>query len=353
MNERRVIFPRQRACELEAFALPERLQPDEVAIRTEATLVSPGTELAIYSGKHSAFATSNNTWVKYPHQPGYCLVGRVERIGAAVTALAVGDRVFALAPHASACVCRAHDLQRVPAGVSVDAALFAQLAAISLNGARLANLKLGEAVIVTGQGLVGLLATRFAKLSGAFPLIATDLSEKRRQLAQAYGADAALDPRAPDFTEQIKQLTDGRLADVVIESSGNPKVIAQAAELTRKGGRLVLLGSPHGKVEFDFYSLIHARNIRLIGAHISSAFHAETPEDCWTVRRNRDCFFQLQAGGRLDVTPLITEHRTPEDFPAIYEATLSPDNPSLGVIVDWSAAPAQARAQNALAAAGV
>lgn len=338
MNGMRVVFHQPRECAMEKWDVPEHLKADEALVRTEASLVSPGTELALYSGKHTGITNREAHYqVAYPIHPGYCAVGRIERVGESVGAFKPGDRVFSLAPHASHWVTATGNLQHVPEGVEAHEAAFTQLAFISLNGVRAADLQLGESVVVTGLGLIGLLAVRFAKLAGAFPILGADLSENRRKLSQVMGTDSAWDPREEGFAAAVKAQTAGRLADVVIEASGNPQAIAQAAKLVRNGGRLVILGSPHGKVEFDFYTHIHARHVRMIGAHINSGIHPETARDPWGVQRNREYFYHLVRNGEFPLNALISDHRRPDEFPAIYEAALQPGYPGLGVVVDWTA----------------
>jgi len=100
--------------------------------------------------------------------------------------------------------------------------------------------------VVVGVGILGQLTCQFSRLSGGFPVIAVDLSERRLELAKKLGAVSALQPEKEDVEKQILTLTKGRGADVVFEVTGNPKLIPWELELVKRQGRFTLLISPRG-----------------------------------------------------------------------------------------------------------
>ena len=126
--------------------------------------------------------------------------------------------------------------------------------------------RLGETVVVLGLGLIGQFAAQLARVAGARPVIGVDLFPNRVEIAQAGGI-CALNPNESDVAQTVNAVTAGRMAEVVIEATGNPAVIPQALELAGDGGRVVLLGSPRGTVEIDPYSAVHHKGVSLIGAH--------------------------------------------------------------------------------------
>src|SRR5580704_11475835 len=100
MNAARIVFTGVRSVEVKEQERPVAGR-DEVLIRSLHTLVSPGTELAMYEGTHSALHDPEITFAKYPHYPGYAAIGRVEECGASVANPRPGEMVFFLGPHAT------------------------------------------------------------------------------------------------------------------------------------------------------------------------------------------------------------------------------------------------------------
>ena len=129
-----------------------------------------------------------------------------------VKKIAVGDRVLVYhGIHTQYNVIPENDCTKVENDSidSLDAAIVI-IATMGLGGVRRLELELGESAMVMGLGLLGMFAVQFCRLSGANPVIAADLNPVRRELALKLGADYALDPSTPDFTEQVKKLTGGK-----------------------------------------------------------------------------------------------------------------------------------------------
>src|SRR5689334_906870 len=168
------------------FDLPETPPNGMVIVETDRTLISAGTELAIVMGTHIGF-TTGAAWPRYPMALGYTAVGRVAAVGEGVEAIRVGQRVLAPTPHASHALASAAALEPVPDAVLPEAALLAHLANIPLNGLRLAAPRLGEGAIVFGQGLIGGLAARLARLHGCRPVLGVDPLPERRRIAERAG----------------------------------------------------------------------------------------------------------------------------------------------------------------------
>lgn len=321
----RIKMAEPRHYELEEYELPATPGPEEVLIQAACSLISPGTELAIYTGKHSFFGVSN--WLRFPMYPGYCMAGRVLAAGSAVTHVRAGDRIFATMPHATHAVVRASDVLKIEYDeVGWEAAAFAELGAIALNGVRMAEVTLGAHVLVAGQGIIGLLAARLAKLAGAMPLVVMDLNSARLALGREFGADAAVNTDE-GLAEQ---------ADIVIEATGNPQVIPRALGYARTQGRVVLLGSPHGEVSVNFYEHLHARRLQVVGAHINSSRHAATPADPWTIVRNKQVFLDLVRRGLIHPERLITHRIRPAEADRVLKEIASGKAPdALGILIRW------------------
>src|SRR5687768_4142770 len=196
---------------LESYEVPapERWQ---VLVRATRTLVSAGTEMKAYVGDDVVRRSP-----AYPVYPGYSHVGVVERVGADVEGIAVGDRVATQKGHASHVLVdleappetrdeapprpgrrRGPDwVQVVPDGVTDEQAAFAVLGSVAMHGIRKGGLRIGETCAVAGQGVVGQLVAQLARLSGARPVVGLDLAPERLALSRRSGTDAQIDPTGP------------------------------------------------------------------------------------------------------------------------------------------------------------
>jgi 2-desacetyl-2-hydroxyethyl bacteriochlorophyllide A dehydrogenase len=321
--------------------------PGEVLVRTTRTLISTGTELTAYTGQFPA----DSVWagmIKYP-QPriGYSNVGRVVAVGPGVSGLAVGQRVASWGPHATLHLASPQrpgsslkGLPPIPDGVSDDQAVFRGLGQTVMHGIRLAQISLGEAVVVVGAGLLGQLAVQYARMCGAYPLIAVDLSRQRLEMAGVHGATHAIPGGRGELLGEIRSATKGRMADVVFEVTGNEQVIPSAFRMARRLGRVVLLGSPRGKVEVDFHDEVHTLGLQIIGAHVSTQPDAETLSGPWTPQRNDELFFDLVLGGRLALDDLVTHRYDWRDAPEAYRMLAEDRTRAMGVVLEkWPTLP--------------
>jgi len=209
------------------------------------------------------------------------------------------------------------------------------LSTIALGGVRLAQIALGEAIVVVGAGLVGQLAMQYSRLSGGWPVIAVDLAESRLEAAPMHGATHTLVGGRPELVDEIRTLTKERLADVAIEATGNPRIIPSLFKFVRRRGRVILLGSPRGKTEVDFHDEVHTLGLQVIGAHNYVHPAHETPFNVWTQARDGELFLDLLAAKQIAVSDLIS-HRYPwHEAPAAYDMLLSDRTQAMGVLLDW------------------
>ncbi|HXI16072.1 MAG TPA: zinc-binding dehydrogenase [Chloroflexota bacterium] len=339
LASRRIVFPtiRHAAWEDLAAPKPELLGPRQVLLRTAATLVSAGTEIAIYSGSHIGYSIPGSTYPRMPHHPGYSLAGTVEAVGAEVRELAPGDRIAASASHASWV---SVDLDRapwarLPDGVTPEQGALARLAGIAMQGVRLASVRLGDGVAVFGQGLIGQFARQLAALDGAATTIGVDLIDARLQTARHHGATHTINPSEEDALAGIMRLTDGRGVPVAIEATGSPTVIDTALKSAADLGRVILLGSPRGRLEIDPYSDIHRKGVSVIGAHARTADLPDSPTLRWnTVEQLRLCV-ELIRQGRLCTDGLVTHHVPADQALGVFDALMNHPQDHLGVVIDW------------------
>jgi 2-desacetyl-2-hydroxyethyl bacteriochlorophyllide A dehydrogenase len=307
----------------------------QVLVRSLFTLVSTGTELTALMGNFPL----SSVWaryVRYPFSPGYDNVGEVIALGEGIEGLEVGEKIFCWAPHGQFALVDSKRVYKVSEDVPLQEVTFAALGQIALNGVRLGEIALGESVVIIGLGPVGQLALQFVRLSGSFPIIAVDLSEKRLEIARSHGADFTLGSRGENSEEEIRHLTRGRMADVVFEVTGNQKVIPWALRLLKRRGKLVILGSPRGKVEVDFHDEAHTLGLRIIGAHNSMHTPYETPYNQWTLERDLELFLDLLRSGRVRVKDLISHVFPWWEAPKAYQLLLEDRTKTMGVLFDWT-----------------
>lgn len=329
MKAQRLICTDIRRIELEDFDLP-RVPDNGILVQNDYTTVSVGTE--IYNYAHGGEPSRART---FPRPTGYCNTGVVLEVGKDVKGIESGDRIAAQGNHASHAVISGNFF-RVPEGVSPRSAAFMVMCAIAMHGHRVGRPELGEVVAITGMGIVGQLAATFARLAGAFPVIAIDLDDFRLGKARDRGADVCINPNtAGDVAEAVREHCVGDGVDLVIEATGIPAVYPMALTLPRLGGRLVALGSPRGTVEVSFLPEIHLREITVLGAH-----QPKTPDNDhiyypWSKGRDRELILRLMAAGKLPIEDLITHIGNPADCQTIYD--MLADNPRevLGVVFEW------------------
>ena len=273
---------------------------------------------------------------------GYCQAGVVVEAGNGVAGFSVGDRVVTNGPHADYVRVAPTLAARIPDGVSFEAAAFTPLAAIALQGIRLAGPELGETVVVFGLGLIGLLAVQLLRAQGC-RVIGIDRSAGRLKLAEQWGA-TVIDSGSQDPIAQVRALTGGRGSDCVLLTlaSDSSEPVHQAAEMSRQRGRLVLVGTSGLELRReDFYKKELSFAVSCsYGPGRYDAAYEEGGHDYplgfvrWTAQRNFEAVLDLLADGRLDVAPLVSHRFSFTDAASAYEL-LTSSAPSLGVVLQY------------------
>ena len=330
MKTQRVVWPSRAKVDIETFALPP-LGDDEVLVETECTLISPGTERAFLLGLPNAQG-------RYPSRPGYSNIGTVVEVGKAVTDSKVGERVASTQGHTSHFMASPNRILKVAStDVPAEEAVFFNLGAIALQGVRKARIELGEATLVLGQGLIGLLAMQLSKLSGAIPLIATDLTDSRLEISKRIGADYTLNPEDVDFSEQLSDATRGDGPSVVIEATGHPDAVSTALDVAGWCARVVLLASTRGETpNVNFYRDVHKKGLILYGAHNAIRPRQESSPNFWTLEDDSLLLLSLIAQKRFNVLPLISHRVRGEDAPKAYQLLMEWNPGLLGVVLQWN-----------------
>ena len=314
--------------------------PGEVVIKNMVCGVC-GTDVHIFHGE------PGSADVNPPVVLGHEYSGEVVEVGEGVTALKPGDHVT-VDPniYCGECVyCRNGKKQLcetmqavgvtrdggfgeyslVPAAqafklgdsVPYEAGAMAEPVACCLHGIDLAGIKAGDRVCIVGGGAIGLIMLQLAKLSGASSLVLSEPNEKRRQVALSLGADAAVDPTAPDAqSAYAAALGDG--ADVVIECVGNNAAVKSAFQLAKKGATIVLFSVPKVDATFDLPLFdVYKKELTIRGSFVNPDTHERA--------------VRLINSGKLDFTSIITHRFNLDQLPEAIAMQMSSE--SIKVVV--------------------
>jgi len=159
-----------------------------------------------------------------------------------------------------------------------------------------------RSVLITGVGIIGLMAVSVARAAGASQIVVTDTNPQRLELAQALGADDAFRADDPDWIQQAKQLSHGQGPEVLLEMSGHPQAIRDGFQALANGGTAALLGLPTEPISFDLPNDIIFKGAKVLGIN---------------GRRMFDTWYQMERfllAGRLDLEPIITHQLELADF---------------------------------------
>lgn len=263
---------------------------------------------------------------------GYCNVGTVLAVGEDVTDLRIGDRVVSNGPHAEV-VCVPRNLVAfVPDTVSDEEAVFTIVGSIGLQGLRLLNPTLGETIVVIGLGLIGLLTAQLLRLNGC-RVIGIDIDETKCQLAEQQGIIVLNPAMNSNSVKAVLSLTNQIGADgVLITTSAGPRsaksdeIIAQAAQMSRKRGRIVLIGVVGLNLNrTDFYEKELTFQVscsygpgRYDTTYEQHGYDYPLSYVRWTENRNFQTILHLLASSQLNVMPLITDSVPFAEYDRIY-----------------------------------
>ncbi|MEU6719894.1 zinc-binding dehydrogenase [Nonomuraea sp. NPDC046802] len=305
---------------------PADLVPGSVRVRTIYSGISAGTELTAYRGTNPylnrKWDTERRLFVEgqthgYPLTGwGYQEVGEVVEAAPDVADPPIGSLVWGIWGHRAEAVVPADRLvgHALPPGADPLTGVFARVGAIALNAVHAADVHLGDQIAIFGQGVIGLLATRLAVLSGA-RVVAADSIPERLELAREFGAAETFDVASGSVAEFMRKRDEG--ADTVIEFSGSHQGLHEAIRTVRKGGRVVAAGFYQGDaIGLRLGEEFHHNQVQLVSSQIGGV--ASWLAHRWDVERLQRTFMALVHEGQVDALRLISEimpiERAPEAF---------------------------------------
>ncbi|MHA2246233.1 MAG: zinc-dependent alcohol dehydrogenase [Candidatus Hodarchaeales archaeon] len=333
MKAQQIIFPSPGKVELEEFNFDiENLGSTDIAIETEFSIVSAGTELAILEGIES--------WAPLPFVPGYGSVGRIIAVGKSVKQFQLGNRVFTFGKHASKGLTSILTLP-VPDGLDSLKAVISRMAAVSITANRISQAEIGDFVSIFGLGLVGNISAQLFSLSGC-EVIGIDISQSRLDLAKKCGIKYLINPIKEDVNDSISTITNGEMCTSVIEATGLPSVAEQAIKSAGVLGEFILLGSPRGEHQSNLTEFLNRSHLISNGCiTIKGALEWRFPinrnsSSKHSIERNLEIIFNLIQKSKLKVSNLITHVLSPQKCKEAYEGLKNNKDEYIGVIFDWS-----------------
>jgi 2-desacetyl-2-hydroxyethyl bacteriochlorophyllide A dehydrogenase len=316
--------------------------PGEVVVRTAATAVCH-TDLSIYTGDHPG--------VHYPVVMGHESTGVIDSLGEGVAGLKSGQHVLInpiiACGHCDLCARGAGNLCRnaglfgreidgslsqyvklpsrylhvLPPRLSLEAATIIETLATVRHAQARVDVATAESVIVLGMGTAGLLHTRLAVLTGATPVIAVSRTRWKLEMAERMGAHYVVEAPVEKAVEEVRRLTGGKGADVVIDAAGGAETLRAAIDMLRPGGRYSAFAVSHEVVRGFSTFPLYFGEISIIGSR------ALTPQDM-------NPSIQLVASGAVDVNGFITSKYPLTDAAAAFEEYERNPSRILRIVID-------------------
>lgn len=338
---------------LEEVPVPQ-VKPGHVLIKSTRSLVSLGTErMLVEFGKSNLFkkAKSQPDKVKEvinkvktdglkstinavinklgkPIPLGYSNVGKVISVGDNVESFKIGDRVASNGSHAEYVCVPKNLVVKIPDNVSDDEASFTVVGSIALQGIRLVKPTFGEKVVVIGLGLIGLITAQLLKANGC-QVIGYDYDIDKISVAKKIGIDAVIPKDNSDQISYVNHKTNNVGADAVIITASNEsnEIISQSAKMSRKRGRIVLIGVVGLDISrSDFFE-------KELTFQVSCSYGPGRYDDNyeqkgndyplafvrWTEKRNFEAILQAISSKALDLEPLITRRLPIDEYFKVYD----------------------------------
>jgi 2-desacetyl-2-hydroxyethyl bacteriochlorophyllide A dehydrogenase len=345
---RTAVLQEPRKLEIVDKAKPEA-GPGEVVVRTASTAVCH-TDLSIYTGEHPG--------VRYPVVMGHESTGVIdsigEGIGAAHSNLKTGQHVIInpiiacgqcdQCARGAGNLCRNAGLfgREVPGSLSeyvklpapyihvlppklpLEAATIIETLATVRHAQNRVGVSAAESVVVLGMGTAGLLHVRLAVLTGATPVIAVSRTKWKLDMAERMGAHHLLQTNVSDAVAEVRRLTGGKGADVVIDAAGGAETLKAAIDMLRPGGRFSAFAVSHEMVRGFSTFPLYFGEISIIGSR------ALTPQDM-------NPSIQLVASGAVDVSGFITAKYPLSDAAAAFEEYERNPSRILRIVIDSQA----------------
>lgn len=349
-------------------------QPGQILVKVAYSLISIGTEMSAVTSSGKSLvqrAVEQPEKVKQVFQNirqvglrktldrvtnklseatpiGYSCAGVVIAVGEGISDINIGDQVACagagLANHAEVVLIPRNLLVKIPTGCTQKQAASVTLGAIALQGVRRAEPRLGDMVAVVGLGLLGQITVQLLKANGC-QVIGLDLDQRRVDTARQLGADHAFLPSQENFLSKIKRLTSNQGVDatIITAASSSDAIVQQAMEMTRKKGRVVVVGavgmnlkrSPFYEKEIDFIISCSYGPGRYDEQYETKGLDYPYAYVRWTENRNMAEYLRLIASGDIHPEAILEREFPLEEAPQAYGLLQSSSVKPLGVLLSY------------------
>ena len=312
------------------------LGPNQVLLHSVLSVVKHGSELRGFRADTRDTTQPFDREVRlhlpaekpnaFPHALGNQGVARVVNTGLKANRFRPGDLVFGPLPIRESHTVPEDILQLVPAGTDLEALLCWDPASVALCGIHDSGIRVGDRVLVTGVGAIGLMAVQLARLQGASWVACSDLIAKRRAIAADLTVDLVIDPGNDDVGLTVKRHTDSHGVDVSIEASGSYAGLHDALRATAYGGTIASLAYYTGSADhLHLQGEWHRNQLTLISSRNVNQPLRSNPR--WDSHRMHQQVIDLLSTGRLRadgiLDPIVPFERSAE---AYHEIERNPDN---------------------------
>jgi predicted dehydrogenase/threonine dehydrogenase-like Zn-dependent dehydrogenase len=279
---------------------------------------------------------------------GYSCAGEVVEVGAGAGGFGVGDRVACAgltACHAEIVCVPANLCVKLAPDADLKGASYNTLGAISLQGIRQADLRLGESCAVIGLGLLGQLTCLMLRASGVITM-GIDVDPAAVETAHTHCCDAAFKRNDPTVISSVERMTGGLGADAVIITAGTASLdpINFAGEIARKRGRVVVVGAVPTGFDRDPFYYRKELELRMSCSYGPGRYDLDYEEKGvefpaayvrWTENRNMQAFQAMIQSGRIDLAYLTTHAFSLEDAPKAYDMIVNRSEMFLGIVLKY------------------
>ncbi|NLB69168.1 MAG: zinc-binding alcohol dehydrogenase [Lentisphaerae bacterium] len=294
----------------------EEAQPtgSQVQVRNDFGAEKHGTMMQFFKGQGNkrgswddaagVFRPGEGIVWNYPIDLGNMAVGHVAATGPEVRQLKKGDRVLCYSSFRPTIIVNESDCWAIDEQISWKTAVCLDPASYALTALRDGNVRIGDGVAVFSLGAIGLMCVQLAKLAGAHPIVAFDLSARRRDLALRLGATSAYDPREVDAGLAIREATNGIGADVVVEYSGAMTAMQGALRGVAFGGTVVAGAfPPPWPAGLDLGAEAHMNRPNIVFSRTESDPNRDHPR--WNIKLTRETVIHLIRNGLIDGSEIV------------------------------------------------
>ena len=294
------------------------LGPGAVRVESEFSAFKHGSGLRTYRADTRDFSAPFD-WEKRLHREGQSrtpefpaplgntTVGTVTAVGEAVERFQPGDRVYGQLPIRETHTASEGDLRHVPKGMAVEALAYADPARVALHVVRTGEVAIGDTVLVCGAGAIGQMTAQLARIAGARWVAVSEPIDRRREAANAHGADRVIDSIEDDVAELLKSEVESGGepgVDVALETSAAYPGLDDAIRSTAFGGTVASCGFYDGEPSgFGLAGEFHRNRLEIRTVRPPSEPHRDAPR--WDYDRLDEEAFDLLREGRLSAEGLV------------------------------------------------